>query len=59
MKDWDRAVAMAGCPGKTLFEIEEAVERGTIIEMLTSDASPAQSSGPSVKKHLKPGQKRS
>jgi len=39
MQDWDRAVADGWKPGKDLFEIEEAVERGTIIEMLTSDAS--------------------
>jgi ketol-acid reductoisomerase len=54
MRDWDRAVADGWVPGKTLFEIEEAVERGTIIEMLTSDAS-QRIIWPSVKKHLKKG----
>ena len=54
MKDWDRAVADGWVPGKTLFEIEEAVERGTIIEMLTSDAS-QRIIWPNVKKHLKKG----
>jgi ketol-acid reductoisomerase len=54
MRDWDRAVADGWVPGKTLFEIEEAVERGTIIEMLTSDAS-QRIIWPSVKKHLKAG----
>jgi ketol-acid reductoisomerase len=54
MQDWDRAVKDGWKPGKDLFEIEEAVERGTIIEMLTSDAS-QRIIWPSVKKHLKPG----
>jgi ketol-acid reductoisomerase len=54
MRDWDRAVADGWAPGKTLFEIEEAVERGTIIEMLTSDAS-QRIIWPNVKKHLKKG----
>jgi ketol-acid reductoisomerase len=38
-KDWDRAVRDGWVPGKTLFPIEEAVERGTIIQMLVSDAA--------------------
>jgi ketol-acid reductoisomerase len=54
MSDWDRAVSDGWKPGKTLFEIEEAVERGTIIEMLTSDAS-QRLIWPDVKKHLKAG----
>jgi ketol-acid reductoisomerase len=54
MRDWDRAVADGWVPGKTLFEIEDAVDRGTIIEMLTSDAS-QRIIWPSVKKHLKKG----
>ncbi len=54
MKDWDRAVADGWKPGKDLFEIEEAAERGTIIEMLTSDAS-QRIIWPDIKKHLKPG----
>src|SRR4030043_492074 len=52
--DWDRAVSDGWKPGKDLFEIEEAAERGTIIEMLTSDAS-QRLIWPSVKKHLKAG----
>jgi ketol-acid reductoisomerase len=41
-------------PGKTLFDIEEAVQRGTIIQMLVSDA--AQSAiWPMIEKNLKPG----
>ncbi len=54
MRDWDRAVADGWKPGKDLFEIEEAAERGTIIEMLTSDAS-QRLIWPSIKKHLKAG----
>jgi ketol-acid reductoisomerase len=38
-KDWDRAVRDGWKPGKTLFEIEEAAERGTIIQMLVADAA--------------------
>jgi ketol-acid reductoisomerase len=53
-KDWDRARADGWVPGKTLFEIEEAVERGTVIQMLVTDAS-QRAIWPAVKKHLKPG----
>ncbi len=53
-KDWDRAIKDGWVPGKTLFEIEEAVERGTIIQMLVSDAA-QRTIWPVVKKHLKPG----
>ena len=41
-------------PGKTLFSIEEAAERGTILCMLLSDAGQIQA-WPSIKKHLTPG----
>ncbi len=53
-KDWDRAVRDGWVPGKTLFPIEEAVERGTIIQMLVSDAA-QRTIWPVVKKFLKPG----
>src|SRR6056297_1394090 len=36
-KDWERAVAYGWKPGETLFPIEEAVEKGTIIQYLVSD----------------------
>lgn len=52
--DWDRAVKDGWKPGKTLFDIEEACERGTIIQMLVSDAA-QKAIWPNVKKHLKPG----
>lgn len=38
-KDWQRAVNDGWIPGKTLFDIPEAVRRGTIIQMLVSDAA--------------------
>ena len=50
-KDWDRAVRDGWVPGKTLFEIEEAAERGTIVQMLVSDAA-QKAIWPDVKKHL-------
>jgi ketol-acid reductoisomerase len=53
-RDWDRARADGWVPGKTLFPIEEAVKRGTIIQMLVSDAA-QRAVWPSIKKHLKPG----
>jgi len=53
-KTWDKAVADGWVPGETLFEIEEAVERGTIIEYLLSDAAQIEV-WPTVKKHLTPG----
>src|SRR5512141_3120588 len=53
-RDWDRAVADGWVPGKTLFDIEEAVRRGTVIQMLVSDAA-QRTIWPSVKRNLKPG----
>ncbi len=38
-QDWDRAIRDGWVPGKTLFEIEEAAQRGTIIQMLVTDAA--------------------
>ena len=38
-KSWDKAVADGFVPGKTLFEIEEALEKATIICYLLSDAA--------------------
>jgi ketol-acid reductoisomerase len=53
-RDWDRAVADGWEPGKTLFEIEEAAEKGTIVQMLVSDAA-QKAIWPEIKKHLKKG----
>ena len=38
-RDWERAKKDGWVPGKTLFPIEEACEKGTIIQMLVSDAA--------------------
>src|SRR5512136_571282 len=53
-RDWDRAAKDGWVPGRTLFEIEEAVQQGTIIQMLVSDAA-QRAIWPSVKRWLKPG----
>jgi len=37
--DWDKAVADGWVPGETLFPIEEAVQKATIIQYLVSDAA--------------------
>jgi len=38
-KDWDRAREDGWVPGETLFDLEEAAARGTIVQMLVSDAA--------------------
>ena len=49
-KSWDKAVKDGFVPGTTLFEIEEALEKGTIICYLLSDAAQI-AMWPTVKKH--------
>ena len=53
-KTWEKAVTDGWVPGETLFEIEEACQRGTIIQYLLSDAAQIEV-WPTVKKHLTPG----
>lgn len=53
-KTWDKAVADGWVPGETLFEIEEACEKGTVIQYLLSDAGQI-TLWPTIKKHLTPG----
>ena len=53
-KTWEKAVADGWVPGETLFDIEEACKRGTIIQYLLSDAAQIEV-WPTVKKHLTPG----
>jgi len=53
-KTWDKAIADGWVPGETLFEIEEACQRGTIIQYLLSDAAQI-TLWPTVKKYLTPG----
>src|SRR5690606_18710492 len=53
-KTWAKAISDGFVPGETLFEIEEALKRGTIICYLLSDAAQI-ALWPTVKKHLTPG----
>jgi len=53
-KSWDKAVKDGFVPGQTLFSIEEALQRGTIICYLLSDAAQIEL-WPTVQKHLTPG----
>lgn len=53
-KTWDKAVADGWIPGETLFDIEEACQRGTIIQYLLSDAAQI-ALWDKVKKHLTSG----
>src|SRR5581483_1163867 len=50
-KTWDKAVRDGFVPGQTLFEIEEALQKGTII-CYSHSAAAQISLWPSVKKHL-------
>ena len=51
---WDKAVADGWVPGKTLFGLEEATERGTIVQYLVSDAA-QMLTWPRIKPHLQAG----
>ncbi len=51
---WDKAVADGWVPGETLFDLEEAAERGTIVQYLVSDAA-QKLTWPRIKPHLKAG----
>lgn len=53
-KTYDKAVADGWVPGETLFEIEEALQKGTIICFLLSDAAQIEL-WPTVKAALTPG----
>jgi len=53
-KTWDKAIADGWVPGETLFEIEEAADKGTIIQYLLSDAGQI-ALWPTIKKYLTPG----
>jgi len=52
--DWDKAVRDGWVPGKTLFPIEEAAKKGTIIQYLVSDAA-QRAIWPLLKQCLNPG----
>ncbi len=51
---WDRAVADGFVPGETLFPLEEAAKRGTVIQNLLSDAGQV-TTWPTLKEHLDEG----
>ena len=51
---WDKAVGDGWEPGSTLFPLEEATERGTVIQYLVSDAA-QMLTWPRIKPHLKEG----
>lgn len=53
-KTWEKAIADGWVPGETLFEIEEAAKRGTIIQYLLSDAAQIEV-WPALKPHLTAG----
>ena len=53
-KSWDKAVEHGFVPGETLFSIEEAAKRGTVIQYLLSDAAQI-SQWELVKSCLNPG----
>jgi ketol-acid reductoisomerase len=53
-KTWDKAVADGWVPGTTLFDIEEAAQKATIIQYLLSDAGQI-AIWPTIKKQLTPG----
>lgn len=51
---WDKAIADGWVEGETLFELEEALDKGTVIQYLLSDAGQIEQ-WPTVKKYLTPG----
>jgi len=53
-REWDKAIADGWVPGETLFELEEAAEKATIIQYLASDAG-QKAVWPILKPHLKAG----
>jgi ketol-acid reductoisomerase len=53
-KSWDRAVEGGFIPGKTLFPLEEAARKGTVIQFLLSDAGQV-AAWPNIKKCLGDG----
>jgi len=53
-KSWDRAKADGFIPGKTLFPLEEAAKKGTVIQYLLSDAGQV-AAWPMIRKCLNKG----
>jgi ketol-acid reductoisomerase len=53
-KTWDKAVADGFVPGETLFGLEEAARKGTVVQFLLSDAGQA-ATWPQIKQCLNEG----
>ena len=53
-EDWERAIKDGWKPGETLFPIDEAVKKATIIQYLISDAA-QRAVWPTLKQHLNKG----
>ncbi len=53
-ESWERAVRDGFVPGETLFPLEEAARRGTIVQYLVSDAGQV-ATWPTIKECLNPG----
>ena len=53
-KSWDHAVADGFIPGKTLFPLKEAAQKGTVVQFLLSDAGQV-STWPDLKEYLQEG----
>jgi ketol-acid reductoisomerase len=53
-REWDKAVRDGWVPGKTLFPIEEAAQRATLVQYLVSDAA-QKAVWPTLEKCLNPG----
>ncbi|MFR9649925.1 MAG: ketol-acid reductoisomerase [Rikenellaceae bacterium] len=53
-RSWEKALEDGWVEGVTLFEIEEACDKGTVIQFLLSDAGQIDA-WPTVKKYLTPG----
>jgi ketol-acid reductoisomerase len=53
-KTWTKAIEHGWVPDKTLFDVEEAAKRGTIIQFLLSDAGQIEL-WPKIKQHLTAG----
>lgn len=53
-KSWDKAVLDGWIPGETLFDIEEAVAKATIVQYLLSDAGQI-AAWPTINKYLTAG----
>ena len=52
--EWEKAIKDGWVPGKTLFSLEEAAQRGTIVQFLVSDAA-QKMIWPSIKPYMTEG----